>query len=162
MNEEVIKRPTVHLRGKTFYIEMTRYTDNENTCIVLLDAEGAMQYKVTVNLEPLAPQFCYVKDYSENKGMVTAMKRYLAPTGAFRHSGAVRIHQFEIADELLEMAGIEVRQAGQNIERDEPVDVDDEPIEDISFEQAQAASAAHEEGGDAPPLPDADVPPAAA
>lgn len=167
MNDNVIQRPTVMLRGKTFYIEMTRYSDNGNTCIVLLNGEGGVEYKVTANLGPLKPQFCYIKDYSENKGMSVAMKKYLTATGQFKHSGHVRFHQYAIADELLAMAGIEVRTSfSEETELETPNPFDDpsdplagDEVPDVSFEDAEAASAAYEEGSEAAELgPDFDDP----
>lgn len=155
MNESVSKRPTVRLRGKTFFIEMTRYSDNENTCIVLLNEEGGVEYKVTANLEPLKPQFCYIKDYSENKGMSVAMKKYLTPTGQYKPSGHVRFHQYAISNVLLEMAGIEPRNVtpveppipSQVYEPVEPADApDSEDVPDVSFEDAERGAEAFEEG----------------
>lgn len=127
MNDEATSpiRYAVTHREKHYHIALERYSNNDNTAIELIDKHGVRQYTATANLEPLPAHLCYIKDYSENKGMVHALRKLLKPTGAERHSGHVIFKQFRINDELLVAFGFAFAAAGATPTTD---DIDEEPV----------------------------------
>lgn len=66
----------VKFAGYDCIIKKTKYMNNNNLALVLLDKEtGEMVARVTVNTEQKFPDdVALVKDYSENKGMLESIK----------------------------------------------------------------------------------------
>lgn len=65
----------VKFAGNNCEVLMTKYMDNENLALVLVDEEtGEMVSRVTVNTgDKLPDDVAVVKDYSENSGMLEAI-----------------------------------------------------------------------------------------
>lgn len=188
MNEAVEERITVLWREKQHAVHLDRYEDSDNTRITLRDGDGAIQATVTADVEPLAPDLCYVKSWSENRGVEDALKRYLQSTGEFVPVGAQRMKQYFISGALMAQANFEYTPSTEMHEEpplvDTGIEVDILPEDSDQGDpdpEAQAVEAgiedgsvqvgvnAFEEGGEAaevgtegePNDPGPDVPPAA-
>ena len=97
-------------KKRNFVVSITRYADNDNTCIVLLDpSSGLLELKVSVNLHKVPAHQVYVKDYSENRGIAAIMtaNRLLRRTGTSIQNGSVEFELFDILPALAESFGIE-------------------------------------------------------
>lgn len=63
--------------GKDWLVEKSTYASNENLALALVDKEeGYVANMITVNTgEELPKHIAYVKDYSENEGMIEALEK---------------------------------------------------------------------------------------
>lgn len=61
----------VNFKGNKCIVKKTKYTNNDNLALVLIDKDSYELYaKVTINLdEKQEEDVAYVKDYSENEGI---------------------------------------------------------------------------------------------
>lgn len=69
---------TVKFRDYKGVVVKSRYMNNENLALILkdkMDMNGAPIATITVNTDEILPQDqAYVKDYSENEGMIKALE----------------------------------------------------------------------------------------
>lgn len=173
--QDTERRPIMVTWNKRQYVlGVTRYVDNDNTCVVLLDpATNNVELKVSVNLHKIPAHQVYVKDYSENRGIADVMTsmRLLRKTGRAIQNGSVEFGLYEIMPKLGLAFGIEVPEEDLS-ERIEPglsqaitnpqVKSDDEDIAEApssmaALEAQQALNAIQgrldEEQADDPPTP---------
>lgn len=137
MNEEVKERPSCFWRGKQYWIEATRYAENEHTCLVLMNSMGEMQLKATVNIAGtiLPPDHFYIKNYSENAGIAEALEKagLVEATGSYVSSGHVRIKLYAGTPRLCDALGIPMSPG---------------PLEDPEPEAAEPSAAADDDQPD--------------
>lgn len=148
------RRPiTVTWNKRDYILGVTRYVDNDNTCVVLLDPiTNNVELKVSVNLHKIPAHQVYVKDYSENRGIAAVMSamRLLRKTGKEIQNGNVAFGLYEIMPKLALAFGIEIpdedlsekiepglsQAIGSQVKSDE--DVGEAPSNMDSFEAGQA------------------------
>ncbi len=110
--QDTERRPIMVTWNKRQYVlGVTRYVDNDNTCVVLLDpATNNVELKVSVNLHKIPAHQVYVKDYSENRGIADVMtsRRLLRKTGRAIQNGNTEFGLYEIMPKLGLAFGIEV------------------------------------------------------
>lgn len=107
-------------------LQRSRY-GNGRTALVLIHAEDRDPVAtVTVNLpdEPLGPNEVFVKDWSENEGMVEAMEQagILKATGNAAHSGFVSAPRCVITHPDLCHSYEQELARGRSVERDNEMD----------------------------------------
>lgn len=184
MNEETEKDQEVQpilitWKKRAYVVSITRYVDNDNTCIVLLDpSTNHVELKVSVNLHKVPEHQVYVKDYSENRGIAAVMtsNRLLRNTGKAIKNGSVEFGLFDILPKLGKAFGIdtpevdlpekidtslsqalpgEVANAGPQVKSDE--DIGESPTTMAALEAQQAINKVQEhldkEQADDPPSP---------
>lgn len=111
MPEDQKDLPLLQWRNRTFELAITQYADNENTCIVLLNpANGTVELKASVNLYKLAPHLTFIKNYSENRGILDALLkfRFIRATGHVQRNGSEEFALCELAPRFAEQFGISV------------------------------------------------------
>ena len=112
---DVPEAPLVTWRGNKLQVAFTKYADNDNTCVVLVNAEGGIEVKASVNLGPQPAHICYVKDYSENRGVLGTLvaARMLRITGHSIRNGSEEFVQCELTPWACALAGIESPEAAE-------------------------------------------------
>ena len=64
-----------NFKGTDCTIQQDIYPSTENLAITLVDLEGYVMCRATINgPHPLARDLAYIKDYSENAGMLTFLQ----------------------------------------------------------------------------------------
>ena len=93
------KRKKIKVMGRYTYVEFARYHDNR-TAIDLICTNGEPYTTATVNLpgESLEPGFVFIKDYSENEGVLAALEKagIVKTTGRVVESGFVTIPEAQL------------------------------------------------------------------
>ncbi len=94
-------------RGRAFSVAVTRYLSNDNLCLVLLSANGDVEYKATVNVGALPDGAMYIKNYSENAGILAILvaRGFIRDTGQFIRNGSVAFHLCEVTQKLADLTG---------------------------------------------------------
>lgn len=128
---------------------------NGNLALILVDPETEQPYlRASVNFEPLEEDEVYLKDWSENAGVVKAFAKLLIPTGITQRSGFVKAELFRLGPELsaailggssnpnIDPVNLEPAPAQPELDLDPP---GGEPIID-----EVSSSVAYAEGSDAP------------
>ena len=65
----------ITFKGVEYKLKRGTYQDNNNTALVLLDEDNELVSMATLNLgDVLAEDEAYIKDYSENSGMLEALE----------------------------------------------------------------------------------------
>lgn len=67
----------VHFYGEDLELKKTKYIGNDSLALLLVDQMGQLFYKVTVNVDNVQmpnENTAVVKDYSENEGILDALK----------------------------------------------------------------------------------------
>ena len=106
--------PLVHWRGRSYEVAITQYAENENTCIVFLNRNtGQVEVKASVNLHVVPPWQCFIKDYSENRGVLEALiKAHLVQLmGHSVQNGSAEFELVSLAPAFAAQFGIEVPEA---------------------------------------------------
>lgn len=89
----------INFRDEDMYIYRTTYRDNENTAIILENLDGEMYTVATVNTnESLPENQAYIKDYSENTGILTMLKdeKIVTKRLGFKKSGFITLELWEL------------------------------------------------------------------
>lgn len=91
-------KKTVKFKEWNCFVKKGEY-GNGRTAIQLYDAEtGEPIATATVNLpdEPIAKGYTFIKDWSENEGMLESLKDYVEPTGRTVQTGFVEAKEVKI------------------------------------------------------------------
>jgi len=154
----------VTFRTRQYILVADTYAENGNTCLRLVDEHGAPQLTATVNLRtPLPPEYVYIKDWSENAGIVQALRKLLQPTGGEQATGFVHAKEYVITDiALLDLVSdghghghaglLATFEAAADPETDDFDDGGEPGLDDgIDLDgDLPAENVAHEEGNNAP------------
>ena len=54
-------------------LAITRYANNNNIALMGMAADGQPNFTATINLEDLDDRYAFIKDYSENEGVMQAL-----------------------------------------------------------------------------------------
>ena len=145
-------KPTVAWRdGRTLQVEVSKYVENDNTCIVLVSEEGVVELKCTTNLGPLPPHEFYIKNYSENRGVedLLVSSKVIVPLGRDTvYNGSVQFNLHTFADGIAELFGIPVPEATP------PFAADHEAAQEAS---SDADAGTLEGSGNVMPMPEPEV-----
>jgi hypothetical protein len=117
--------PLITWREREFQVMVTKYVENDNTCLAIINPEdGAIEAKATVNIGTLAPHLCYIKDYSENRGLATALTHagLVQDEGKPVRNGSVEFGLYSLTPKFGLMAGIEVPESVSPFETDLTLD----------------------------------------
>ena len=71
--EKLNKKTGFRYRGQDMVIVRAAYSDNDNTALLVETADGAAYACATVNIMRLPPNLAAIKEYSENKGMLSSL-----------------------------------------------------------------------------------------
>lgn len=93
--------------GRAFSIAVTRYLSNDNLCLVLLSATGDVECKVTVNVGNLPDGSMYIKNYSENAGILPILvaRGFVRDTGQSIANGSSVFRLCEVTQKLADVTG---------------------------------------------------------
>lgn len=96
---------TINFMNEELNVYYTKYQDNGNTALVVENDEGGIFTVTTVNLGVILPKDeAFIKDYSENTGMLKALKDaglIIEHTGT-QQSGFVKLKSYKIDLSLLD------------------------------------------------------------
>ena len=111
-------------RNKTFEVTATKYIENGNTCIVVLDpGTGQVEAKATTNLGKLPEHEVFIKDYSENRGLAEALTKARIIEGPLpgkgTNVGSQRIKRYRVSEAFAEEAGIKLPKPEPVFEQDD-------------------------------------------
>ena len=75
VKELIIESKTKWLSGVKLKVVFTKYANTGNTAIVLKSLDDEPMYTATVNITgyPLDKDECFIKDYSENEGVLNTL-----------------------------------------------------------------------------------------
>ena len=130
---------------------------NDNLALILVDPETEQPYlRASVNFEVLEEDEVYLKDWSENTGVVKAFAKLLIPTGITQRSGFVKAELFRLGPEL--SAAILGGGGGSSAPNIDPVDLEPAPAGEPDLDppggepiiDEVSSSVAYAEGSDAP------------
>lgn len=82
----------------------TKYTDESVAVIAITDdGEKLTNISVNMNTPPSIPNAIYIKDYSENEGLVIQLEEagLVTPTGLTMSSGWVEVAEYEMTPKFL-------------------------------------------------------------
>lgn len=97
----------VSWHGKEYSVQVTSYLSNKNLCLVLLSEAGNVECKATVNMGKLPDGTMYIKNYSENVGVLPVLiaRGFIRDTGKVIKNGSVVFHLCEATQKLADLTG---------------------------------------------------------